>query len=133
MKKKNFDRMLNKVHKINLSPLSTPILIKKLLPLNLQENYNPILREWYGPKQWSVITETSGVFEAFKQSEDWNEIGTIGIHDYKCVVNDNLGLVLDDVTNYQVERLDNNKTYEVVFYREYIGEVQLGLRPVIGK
>jgi hypothetical protein len=89
------------------------------------------LREWYGPKEWEIVIETKGEIDAFKQSEDWKEIGTLGIHDYKCKINDNLGLVLDDITNYIVERLDNNKVYEVIYYREFIGEVEIGLRPVI--
>lgn len=132
MKKKTYDRMLKKIHDINLGFLSTPIRIKRLLPLNQQTNYNAVLREWYGPKQWEVIVETRGEIDAFKESEDWKEIGTIGIHDYKIKINDNLGLVFDDITNYLVERLDNNKHYEILFYREFIGEVHMGLRPVIG-
>ena len=132
MKKKNYDRLIKKIHDINLGVLSTPIRIKKLKPLNQQGNYNAILREWYGPKQWEVVIETKGEIDAFKQSEEWKEIGTLSIHDYKCKINDNLGLVMDDISNYVVERLDNNKHYDVIFYREFIGEVHIGLRPVIG-
>lgn len=131
MRKKNYDRLINKIHEINLGLLGTPIRIKKLLPLNQQTNYNAILREWYGPKEWEIVVETKGEIDAFKESEEWKEIGTLSIHDYKCKINDNLGLVLDDISNYVVERLDNNKNYEIVFYREFIGEVHLGLRPVI--
>jgi hypothetical protein len=132
MRKKNFDRTVKKIHEINnMYGISTPIRIKKLLPLNQQTNYNSVLREWYGPKQWTTIVETNGEFDAFKESEDWKEIGTLSVHDYKCKINDNLGLVLDDISNYTVERLDNNQNYDVIFYREFIGEVHLGLRPVI--
>lgn len=131
MRKRTFDRMVKKVHEINLSELSTPIRIKKLLPLNQQTNFNPVLREWYGPKQWEIVKETKGEIDAFKESEDWKEIGTISVHDYKCKINDNLLLDLNEISNYVVERLDNNKHYDVIFYREFIGEVHLGLRPVI--
>lgn len=131
MRKKNYDRIIKKIHEINLSALGTSIQIKKLLPLNQQTNYNSLLREWYGPKEWEIIVETKGEIDAFKESEDWKEIGTVSLHDYKCKINDNLGLVLDDISNYIVERLDNNKKYEVIFYREFIGEVHLGLRPVM--
>jgi hypothetical protein len=131
MKKRTYDRLIKKIHEINLSELSTPIRIKRLLPLNLQSNYNSVLREWYGPKEWEVVVETRGEIDAFKESEDWKEIGTLSVHDYKCKINDNLGLAINDISNYIVERLDNNKIYEVIFYREFIGEVHLGLRPVI--
>jgi hypothetical protein len=133
MRKKTFDRMLKKVHEINLGPLGTKIQIKRLLPIELQENYNSRLKEWYGPRKWEVIAETSGDITAFKESEDWKEIGTLGIHDYKCTINDNLGISINhkDITNYIVERLDTNEIYEIVFYREFIGEVHIGLRPVI--
>lgn len=132
MRKKTFDRIVKKIHDINLSEISTSIQIKRLLPLNQQTNYNTILREWYGPKQWEVIVETNGVISAFKQSEEWREIGTISIHDYKCKINDNLEeLSLNEISNYVVERLDNNQFYEVIYYREFIGEVEIGLRPVI--
>jgi hypothetical protein len=131
LKKKNYDRIIKKIHDINLGILGTDIQIKRLLPLDQQPNYNKLLREWYGPKEWEIVIETKGEIDAFKQSEDWKEIGTLGIHDYKCKINDNLGLVLDDITNYIVERLDNNKVYEVIYYREFIGEVEIGLRPVI--
>jgi hypothetical protein len=132
MKKKTYDRLIKKIHDINLGIMGTSIRIKRLLPLNQQTNYNAVLREWYGPKQWEVVIETKGEIDAFKESEDWKEIGTVSIHDYKCKINDNLGLVMDDITNYIVERLDNNKHYEIIFYREFIGEVHLGLRPVMG-
>ena len=131
MKKRNYDRIIKKIHEINLSHLGTPIKIKKLLPLDMQTNYNAVLREWYGPKQWLTVAETKGEIDAFKESEDWKEIGTLSIHDYKCKINDNLGLALDDISNYIVERLDNGKHYEIIFYREFIGEVHIGLRPVI--
>jgi hypothetical protein len=131
MRKKNYDRIIKKIHDINLGFMSTPIKIKRLLPLNQQTNYNAVLREWYGPKQWEVIVETKGEFDAFKESEDWKEIGTLSVHDYKCKINDNLGLVLHDISNYVVERLDNNQNYDIIFYREFIGEVHMGLRPVI--
>lgn len=131
MKKKNYNRIIKRIHEINLSQISTPIRIKRLLPLNQQPNYNSLLREWYGPKEWEIIIDTNGEIDAFKESEEWKEIGTLSVHDYKCKINDNLGLVLDDVSNYIVERLDNNKIYDVIFYREFIGEVHLGLRPVI--
>jgi hypothetical protein len=131
MRKKNYDRIIKKIHDINLGFMSTPIKIKRLLPLNQQTNYNSVLREWYGPKQWEVIVETKGEFDAFKESEDWKEIGTLSVHDYKCKINDNLGLVLHDISNYVVERLDNNQNYDIIFYREFIGEVHMGLRPVI--
>lgn len=131
MKKKNFDRMIKKIHDINLGILGTNIRIKRLLPLEQQTNYNSLLREWYGPKQWETVIETKGEIDAFKQSEDWKEIGTLGIHDYKCKINDNLGLIMDNITNYIVERLDNNQVYEILYYREFIGEVEIGLRPVI--
>lgn len=131
MNRKKYDRMIKKIHEINLGELGTEIRIKKLKPLNEQTNYNSILREWYGPKEWITIVETKGEIEAFKQSEEWKEIGTISVHDYKCKINDNLMIQLDDVSNYLVERLDNNKLYEVIFYREFIGEVHIGLRPVI--
>jgi hypothetical protein len=131
VKKKNYNRIIKRIHEINLSQISTPIRIKRLLPLNQQPNYNSLLREWYGPKEWEIIIDTNGEIDAFKESEEWKEIGTLSVHDYKCKINDNLGLVLDDVSNYIVERLDNNKIYDVIFYREFIGEVHLGLRPVI--
>jgi hypothetical protein len=131
VKKKNYNRIIKRIHEINLSQISTPIRIKRLLPLNEQPNYNSLLREWYGPKEWEIVIETNGEIDAFKESEEWKEIGTLSVHDYKCKINDNLGLVLDDVSNYIVERLDNNKIYDVIFYREFIGEVHLGLRPVI--
>jgi hypothetical protein len=131
MNNRRFKRMEKKIHEINLGPLSTPIRIKKLLPLNQQPNFNPILREWYGEKKWEVIAETRGEIDAFKESEEWREIGTIGLHDYKCKINDNLLLDLNQINNYVVERLDNNQFYEVIFYREFIGEVHLGLRPVL--
>lgn len=129
MRKKTYDRMLKKIHQINESPLSTPIVIKKLS--DNQPNYNSKLREWYGDKQWDIITEAFGIIDAFKESETWHEAGMIEAHDYKLSINNNLNLILDDITNYIVERLDNNKIYEITFYREFIGEVHIGLRPVI--
>lgn len=131
MRKKTFDRMLKKIHEINLGELGTDIVIKKLYPLDMQTNYNATLREWYGPKQWEIIAETKGEITAFKESEDWKEIGTLGIHDYKCKINDNIYLNPNEITNYIVKRKDNNKTYDVIFFREFIGEIHLGLRPVI--
>jgi hypothetical protein len=133
MRKKSFDRAVKKIHAINDGALGTPIQIKRLLPLAQQTNYNSKLKEWYGPRQWEVITEASGDITAFKESEDWKEIGTLGIHDYKCAINDNLPISFNhkDIGNYLVTRLDNNQNYEIVFYREFIGEVHIGLRPVI--
>lgn len=131
MRKKTYDRMLKKIHQINEGPLSTPIKIKKLLPLEQQSNYNFMLKEWYGPQQYEDILTTSGDLNAFKQSEEWREIGTLSVHDYKLAINDNLGLSLDEISHYIVERLDNNKEYEIIFYREFIGETHIGLRPVM--
>lgn len=131
MRKKTYNRMLKKIYEINLGYLSTEIIIKKLKPLNAQVNYNPILREWYGPKEWEIIVETKGEIDAFKESEDWKETGTLSVHDYKCKINNNLLIQMDDISNYIVQRLDNNKFYEIIFYREFIGETHLGLRPVI--
>lgn len=130
MKKKTFERMQKKVHEINEGPLSSPIIIQKLKPLEQQPNYNRIMREYHGPQEWEIVVEATGIIDAFKQSEEWREIGTISVHDYKLTINDNLNLVLDDISNYQVKRLDNNKIYEIIFYREFIGEVHVGLRPV---
>lgn len=132
MRKKTFERMRKKVHEINLGELGTEILIKRLKPLELQPNFNHMLDEWHGPKEWEVVVQTKGEIDAFKESEDWKEIGTISIHDYKCKINDNLLLQMDDISHYIVQRLDNMKHYEVIFYREFIGETHLGLRPVIG-
>lgn len=131
MRKRTYDRMLKKIHDINTGILGTPIRIKKLLPLNQQPNYNSKLREWYGPKEWYIVVETKGELDAFKESEEWKEIGTLSVHDYKCKINDNLSLSLNEISNYIVERLDNNSIYEIIFYREFIGEVHLGLRPVV--
>jgi hypothetical protein len=132
MRRKTFERMRKKVHEINLGELGTEIVIKKLKPLLEQTNFNSMLDEWHGPKEWEVVVQTKGEIDAFKESEDWKEIGTITIHDYKCKINDNLLLQMDDISHYMVQRLDNMKHYEVIFYREFIGETHLGLRPVIG-
>lgn len=127
MRKKTFDRMIKMVHKINLSPLAYPIRIKRLKPLYEQSNYNPRLKEWFGPKEFDIVAETKGIFEAFKESEDWRENGMLPIHDYKCTVNDDIDVDTDCI----VERIDTNEVFEIVFKREYIGEYVLGLRPVI--
>ena len=129
MRKKTFKRMQKKVHEINYNPMSTPIRIKKLA--ETQTNYNPLLDEWVGNRNWVTLVETKGIIDAFKESEDWKEIGMLGVHDYKCSINDNLNIDYHESNSYIVERLDNGKIYEVIFYREFIGEVHIGLRPVI--
>lgn len=130
MNEKKLNRMKNLIHELNNSELSTPIIIKKLDELNTQTNYNPLLNEWHGKKELVTVVETNGIIEAFKESEVWKENGTISVHDYKCIINDNLNIDLDEISTYIVERLDNNNHYEIVFYREYIGEIHIGLRPV---
>jgi hypothetical protein len=119
--------MIKRVQEINLNPLSTPITIKKLKPLLEQPNYNPRLREWFGPKEWDIVAETRGIFEAFKESEDWREIGMLETHDYKVTVNDSIQF---DTVECIVERPDTGQIFEIVFKREYIGEFVIGLRPV---
>jgi rRNA maturation protein Rpf1 len=126
MKRKTLDRMIKLIHEINEGPFSYPIVIKRLKPLNLQTNYNVKLREWYGVKLYDVVATTTGIFSAFKESEDWKEIGTFSIHDWKCNINDDV----DIDTNCIVERTDTGEVFEVVFKREYIGEFTVGLRPV---
>jgi len=131
MKKRTYDRMIKKVHEINLGYLGTNIAIKKLKPLSEQSNYNRKLKEWFGEKEWDIVLETKGEIDAFKESEVWHEAGTVNIHDYKCKINDNLGIDFDDITKYIVVNLKNKREYEIIFYREFIGEVHIGLRPVI--
>lgn len=126
MNKKTFKRMLKKIHEINESELSVPIIIKKLKPLEEQPNYNPKLREWYGPKEWDIVAKTTAIFDAFKQSEEWKEIGMLGINDYRVTINNNVYIDHHCI----VERVDTGKVFEVVFIREYIGEYAVGLRPV---
>lgn len=132
MRKKTYNRMVKQIHKMNeKSPLSTPILIKRLKPLEEQKNYNPLLKEWSGPRDWEIVAETSGIFDAFKQSEEWREIGMLDIHDYKCSINDNLPIDYKNITQYIVERVEDKKLFNIVFHREFIGEVHLGLRPAV--
>lgn len=134
MNKKMYNRMLDKIHELNESVLSTPILIKKLLPKEQQPSYNRLLKEYSDTnnKLYEIIADTSGIFASYKESEDWRENGMLGIHDYSCSINDNLPNIKEDELNlYMVERKEDGKQYEIVFYREYIGEVLLGLRPVI--
>jgi hypothetical protein len=132
MRKKTFERMQKKVHELNENPLSIPIKILKMLPDAMQPNYNPKLREWFGPKEYETVVETTGIVDAFKESEDWKEVGMLGLHDYKATINDNLNLNFHDITLYMAQ-LDNdeNKMYNIVFYREFIGEVHIGLRPLV--
>jgi hypothetical protein len=126
MNRKTFDRMVRKVHEINLNPLAFPITIKRLKPLNQQTNYNPKLKEFFGIKDYDIVGTTFGIFEAFKQSEEWKEIGTLSIHDWKCSISDNINID----TYCIVERTDTNEVFDVIFKREYIGEFVVGLRPV---
>jgi hypothetical protein len=126
MNKKSYNRMVKKVHEINSGPLSFPIIIKKLMPLDQQTNYNSMLREWVGPQEYEIVAYTTGIFEAFKQSEEWRENGTLSMHDWKCAINDTIAVD----TNCIVERTDTSEVFEVVFKREYIGEFIIGLRPV---
>lgn len=130
MRKKTFNRMIKRIHDMNEGVLSIEVVIKKLS--ENQNNYNPILREYYGERQWEIVAETNGIIDAFKESETWHENGVIGIHDYKLSVNNNLFLNVteENINNYIVERKDNGIRYEITFYREFIGEVHLGLRPV---
>lgn len=129
MRKKTYDRMIKKVHELNEGPLSVNIKILSLKPLAMQPNYNPKMREWFGPKLYDVASDTTGIIDAFKESEDWKEIGTLGIHDYKVTINDNLNLNIHELTNYMAEI--NKKMYNIVFYREFIGEVHIGIRPLV--
>lgn len=126
MKKRSYQRMIKKVHEINVGPLSYPITVKRLLPLDQQPNYNASLREWFGDQEYGITAITSGIFDAFKESEQWKEIGTLSIHDWKLSVNDDV----DIDTNCIVVRNDTNEVFEVLFKREYIGEIIIGLRPV---
>ncbi len=126
MKKKTYKRMIKKIHEINKSPLAFPIIIKKLKPLSEQTNYNPKLREWYGPKEWEIVAETTAIFDAFKQSEEWKEIGMLGINDYRATINNDVYIDHHCI----VQRADTGRIFEVVFIREYIGEYAVGLRPV---
>jgi hypothetical protein len=127
MNKKTFQRMEKMVHDINNGPLSFPLIVKRLKPLDQQTNYNSKLREWYGAKDYDIVANTNGIFSAFKESEDWREIGTLSIHDFKCTINNTVDI--DD--NCLVVRVDTNEEYEVIFKREYIGEYVMGLRPVV--
>lgn len=129
MRKKTYDRMIKKVHEINESPLSVRIEILRNKPLGMQPNYNSKLREWFGPKLYDVVADTTGIVDAFKESEDWKEIGNLGIHDYKVTINDNLNLNINELPNY-VAKI-NDKMYNIVFYREFIGEVHIGIRPLV--
>jgi hypothetical protein len=129
MRKKTYDRMIKKVHEINQNPLSIAIKILRNKPDAMQPNYNPKLREWFGPKEYDVIANTTGIMDAFKESEDWKEIGNLGIHDYKVTINDNLNLDIHELPNYMAEI--NSKMYNIVFYREFIGEVHIGIRPLV--
>lgn len=124
MKKKTFDRMVKKIHQINNSVLSIPIRVKRLKPLDQQPNYNSKLKEWFGEKEWDVI-ETTGIIEAFKESEDWRENGMLYIHDFKISINNNIPID----TNCIVEKVEDGSVYQVIFKREYIGENIIGLRP----
>jgi hypothetical protein len=127
MNKKTVQRMEKLVHEVNSGPLSFPIIVKRLKALDQQANYNPKLHEWYGPKDYDITSTTTAIFSAFKESEEWREIGTLSIHDWKCNVNNDVDV--DD--NCIVIRTDTNEEFEVIFKREYIGEFVLGLRPVI--
>lgn len=126
MKKSTFNKMVKRVHEINDGPLSFPITVKRLKPLDQQTKYNAKLREWFGAKEYNIVANTTGVFSAFKESEEWKEIGTLSIHDWKCSINDDI-----DIDTYCiVERTDTSEIFEVIFKREYIGEFVIGLRPV---
>lgn len=127
MRKKSYKRMLKKIHEINDSPLSFPLIIRRLKPLSEQKNYNPKLREWFGPKEYETVAETSGIFESFKKSEEWHEIGTLSVHDIKCSINNDIPIRHD----YSVIRADTGEEYEVIFIRPYIGENVIGLRPLV--
>lgn len=134
MNKKTYDRMLKKIHELNEGILSTPILIKKLSSNDKQTSYNKILQEYTNSNEkiYEIIADTNGIFSSFKQSEDWRENGMLGIHDYSCSINDSIPSLNENELNlYIVERKEDNKQFEVIFYREYIGEVVIGLRPVI--
>lgn len=133
MRKKTYNRMVKQIHKINKSELSEPITIQRLKPLEEQENYNPLLKEWTGPKNWEDVIESSGIFDAYKKSEEWREIGMLDVHDYKCSINNDLPIDYEKLVEYRLVRKKNNKAYKIIFYREFIGEVHLGLRPVINK
>src|SRR5690554_4544433 len=127
MRKKSFNRMIKKVHEINQSELAYDIKIKRLLPLEQQQNYNKLLKEWYGPKDYEIVAETKAIFHAFKESEEWKEIGMLSVNDYKITLNDNIPIDF----NYIVERVKDGRLFEVIFIREYIGENIVGLRPVV--
>lgn len=129
MRKKTFERMVKKIHEMNGNPLSTPIKIFKLLPDDLQPNYNKKLREWFGPKEYIIVADTSGIIDAFKESEEWREIGTLGLHDYKVTINDNLNINIKELPLYTAKV--GNKSFNIVFYREFIGEVHIGIRPLL--
>lgn len=127
MRKKTFKRMLKRVEEINENPLSTPIKVKRLLPEEDQPNYNPILREWSGPKEFETVAETTGIFSSFKESEEWKPAGMVPGHDYKISITNNVEVKED----YIIERIEDGKIFEVVNVREYIGENVIGLRPVL--
>lgn len=132
MRRKTLERFIKKVHEINDGPLGEKFRILKNKPLVDQANYNPKLREWYGPKDYDEITIVSGILEAFKESQEWKDIGTISIHDYKLIINDTIPEInTGNIADMIAERVNDGKRYELVFYREFIGEVHIGLRPKV--
>lgn len=134
MRKKTLDRMIKLVHEINDGPLSYPLIIKRLKPLDQQSNYNRLLQEWTeGEPEFEVVAEVNGIFSAFKESEKWHDNGTLSIHDFKCTINetDENGNPYVFDTNCIAVRKDTGEEFEIVFKREYIGESAYGFRPVV--
>jgi hypothetical protein len=127
MKNKTFNRIIKKIHEINNSPIGESFTFKKLVSLDIQQNYNPLLNEWYGDKKWETIASVKGILEAFKESEVWRENGMLSIHDYKLSINNDINVD----TNCICIRDNDGVEFEIIFKREFIGEFIIGLRPKV--